>query len=762
MPDTRLLPIKVVFSRPDDYQTPVDAGGSIKFFGEFSEGLRIRLLGEVSDVGRHFTESFARWGNMPAVAKVKLKSQAVAKSHRPTEIFSADTCPVIGANDLGELYVSVSPQKLGALRNRIEAASSTRAKAQLTALEKITPFTPQDSIDRRALARMQSAIGQTGHVSNVRFRLFRHESSRENRLIDQAFVSLATSLQLKQFEPIHYSESTEVYRLKDVPLAALARLAAFPGAQSLSTFPQYQIVRTTSRVIGDVSSISLPPPDSGRDYGIVGVIDSGTDSANPFLQAWVVDRYDFVPTGVQDNGHGSFVAGLVAGGRRLNHNDDRFPNTPAKIVDVAALDRDGEIVEYDLLTVIDNALARFPYVRVWNLSLGLVGEPCADHEFSMLAAALDDRAEKHRVLFVIAAGNYSDRPLRQWPPVGVIDDRIRPPADAVRAITVGSIAHIDNPSSCVKREQPSPFTRRGPGPAYSLKPELGHYGGNCDSNGNYSQIGVISVDGKGHIAENIGTSFACPLVASIAANVSRELEVSEDSHSPTLVKALVVHSAFMRSAPLIRENVDYMGLGPPRNVDEILSCRQSAATVILQVPVHARPEFGKRPFPMPRCLESNGFLTGEVFMTLMYDPPMDRSYGIEYCRTNVNASLGTIWEDEEKKEKFKYYREIPPVPKAITEGYEEDLVKHGYKWSPLKMYHRKFSRGPVGAQWRLTLEMLNRAEMHGDHGQEVVVIVTIRSEDPAAKVYDELVRDMSKLNWAAQDLEIRSRTRIQS
>jgi serine protease AprX len=432
-------------------------------------------------------------------------------------------------------------------------------------------------------------------------------------------------------------------------------------------------------------------------------------------------------------------------------------------VDVVAFDKEGEVSEDELLVAIDSGLERFPEVKVWNLSLGS-SDPCGDDSFSEFGTALDERAERRGVLFVIAAGNYSRAPFRTWPPQDGIGeaDRICPPADSMRGLTVGSVAHLETASTCVRLGDPSPFSRRGPGPAYVMKPELAFYGGNYDPRGQYVQAGVVSIDGHGHRAENIGTSFANPLASTLAANVEAELRTPSMPRPRPLVKALMVHGAFLRNSPLDVPRFNYTGLGCPPDIAQIINCRQSAATVIFQVPVRAKPDFGKRPFPLPPCLFEPGVgLQCEIFMTLMYEPPLDRNFGVEYCRLNVNATLGTV-DIDRKIGKEKYNREVGPVPKDLSDGYEEELIKHGYKWSPLKLYHRKFSRGPQGKYWRLTLDVLHRSDFESDDEQEVVLIVTIRGRRANMPVYDELVREMDRLGWGAQDLQVRSRLRMQS
>jgi hypothetical protein len=105
-------------------------------------------------------------------------------------------------------------------------------------------------------------------------------------------------------------------------------------------------------------------------------------------------------------------------------------------------------------------------------------------------------------------------------------------------VTVGGLAHVDTPSTVVRREQPSPFSRCGPAAYGIVKPELSHYAGNCDAAGRYIQTGIISVDGSGHVAENVGTSFACPSVSALLANIHRELDTGREPVTPTLTKTL--------------------------------------------------------------------------------------------------------------------------------------------------------------------------------------------------------------------------------
>jgi len=490
---------------------------------------------------------------------------------------------------------------------------------------------------------------------------------------------------------------------------------------------------------------------------IRGLIDSGTDPSNAQLQQYVIAREDEVPRSQQDNSHGTFVGGLIANSRALNSGNTCFPSVQSKIFDIVVFDRSGEIAEYDLITKIDKAVRKYPQVKVWNLSLGQA-EPCRDKRFTPLGLKLDSLAKKRRVLFVIAAGNYETLPLAGWPrPNCGEDDRIGSPADSIRSLTVGSIAHIENQSACAKIDEPSPFTRRGPAPHFYIKPEISHYGGNCDPTGDCLQCGVVSVQGKNQLAENIGTSFAAPSVSTLAANVFRELEPEGDI-SPTLVKALLVHSAFVKSGSPKPDEVKYRGFGSPGDINDVLNCTKSSATIIFHAELGDRTWFDKPNFPMPPCLYVPRVgLRAELFMTLAYDPATDARFGIEYCRTNVTASLGIIGKNKEGKKVLR--NQLQAIPKDLTKGYEDALVKDGFKWSPLKLYYRKFDSGPIRKKWRLHLGVLGRANYQFHEPQKVVLIVTIRDPANLAFVYNAIVQEMERLSWGAQNLRIASRER---
>lgn len=686
-----------------------------------------------------------------------MKKKALAKSHRPEGLFSRDTCPIIGGETFGNLLVSVSASGLDHLERSIDRGRSRNARADISTVERIEPYTADDAAGPLGLDELSRVISER-EIRMLKFRLFRHRDSQADHHVRSAFFELVQSLQLPEPQPLPYISGLRVFRVREVTAQVVRRLAGFVGTQSLGVFPQFQLFAQYIPQ-GSVTANNFPQPEPDRAYPVVGLIDSGTDPDNPLLQEWVLDRdEDDVPRMDQDNDHGSFVAGLIINGRGFNHDDSRFPDCRAKIIDVVALPQASTPVdEADLLATIRRAVKKYPDVRIWNLSVSRTDMVCRDNGFSDFAMELDAIQRQYGVTFVTCAGNYEAPPLRGWPPEDLgEDDRVRPPADTALGLTVGSRAHLERANSRVRREEPSPFSRRGPGAAFLPKPEVCHYGGNCDDGLDYQQVGVVSVDGSRHVAEAIGTSFSTPLISCVLANIR---DAVTEPVSRNLGKALLVQSAALRSGPVVAAELRYKGFGVPGEIDEILTCAPWQATVILEPEIDPiRRIFAREDFPIPQCFRlSDGRVEGEFLMTLVYDPPLDPAAGAEYCQVNVDASLGTY--DPRASGKPGHAGKIPPEPKDYGKLYERYLVEHGFKWSPVKVYRARLSR-TSGQRWRIRMRMHYRAGVQVANPQEVALVLTMFDPKRQKPVYNDVVRAMNQSGWLHQDLQVSERVRV--
>lgn len=153
-------------------------------------------------------------------------------------------------------------------------------------------------------------------------------------------------------------------------------------------------------------------------------------------------------------------------------------------------------------------------VKIWNLSISITRE-VIDTKFSDFAIALDSIQDEYNVLICKSAGNCENFTVSR--PKG----RIHEGADSVRSLVVRSVAHKKGKYDYAEVNDPSPFSRVGPGPEYIIKPEVSHYGGNAgiDPKGRVVTSGVKSFSKEGELAQGVGTSFSTPRITALAAGL---------------------------------------------------------------------------------------------------------------------------------------------------------------------------------------------------------------------------------------------------
>jgi serine protease AprX len=244
------------------------------------------------------------------------------------------------------------------------------------------------------------------------------------------------------------------------------------------------------------------------------------------------------------------------------------------------------------------------------------------------------------------------------------------------------------------------------------------------------------------------------IAAHIQASASKEI-------SPLMAKTLVIHSAALSTPDLTEIDRDYRGYGVPQDASRILGCEPWQATLLFELELRAGVDLERSPFPIPLCLTSaeRGF-RGEMTITLAYQTPLDHTYGAEYCRSNIDVSLGTypIGKDGARVQK----RQINPFPRTRTpSGDEKTLVEHGFKWSPIKVYRRVIPNGVSGDLWRLTLAATDRSGA-SNLNIHTAVAITVADIDRQAPVFNDMVRAMNQHGWSTTDIELRSRIRMRA
>lgn len=734
MANNEYNPIKHVnFSDTDYFQPPVHPGGSNKPFKDVTDEFKRGLLNSIEILSKQpgFKEK-------TTIAVVELENKATAKSHRPTSIFNERTCPFFGDIGYAKQLIEITPNGLSALKEKISTSKSKSAIKELSAIKSINNY--------------EVCINADENEKSLSIRLFRFTSAERNRSLDNEFESF-----LKKFDcswQKHSSNSVRLYRVSGNTKVILKLLPSFAGVQSVISSRCIQLKPMVKTQLG-ITPPKMLPPIQEKDYPVVAVVDSGVSNCAP-IAPWVTGRMTCVADGYKNNEHGTFVSGLITNSFNLNNNDTRFPACQSKIFSVEVLGNDGGD-HFSILQAMHDVAETNPQIKVWNLSLG-GSAPVSKYEISTMALMLDEFQDKFNCLCVVAAGNFEED-MRSWPPHLELNDGISTPGDSVRALTVGSIAHIDG---FVKNSEPSHFSRKGPVSNYVQKPEVVHFGGNVMmNNGQPVTLGVNSIDSHGNSHQDIGTSFSTPIVSSVAANLFEKIG---ERANPSLVKSLIIHNANLNNN-IMDNDKPYYGWGKPNGSDDILSVKDYESTMVFEGKAQKSFEIEKLPFPIPSCLRTaDNKVRAEFFITLVYHPELDPQKAFEYCQMDINVGFGKVekiekMENGEMVEKFEFKSQVPL--QKDTHLFESDLVKSGDKWSPVKVYKKRFPKGVDIEHWRLRVSVMDR---DGYEAQGVLIpfsiVLTIRDIDKEQPVYNEMSQLMDQQNWEVSDLVVDTQIKV--
>lgn len=328
----------------------------------------------------------------------------------------------------------------------------------------------------------------------------------------------------------------------------------------------------------DLSPISSP----SRDAPVVCIIDSGVTAGNPFLEKVVRPNLtkSFLkkqPTNPNDeHGHGSAVASL-ASYYSLNLAKDAPNRARLWIAAARILDKANQLEDERLFSVVLEEVVKFfvkKGIRIFCMAIGDDRKIWGDATRRMqprkswVARRIDQLSREHDVIFVTCTGNLNLQDLAAYAKDGkpypkyLADSaaQLLDPGQAALAVTVGSIAPgtkivaAKDATAIALRNQPSPFTRSGPGIRREIKPEVVEYGGNLcldrtsglirENRG--LQVVTASKQLSPAASHWTGTSFAAPRVTYRLALIDQDLRSLGVMASASLLRAFLINSAVHR------------------------------------------------------------------------------------------------------------------------------------------------------------------------------------------------------------------------
>ncbi len=766
----RLL-IKVIMPKQGTERKVPGGGSPPKPFRPVDKKYRASLSSQVSAIRTAIEPQIKTAGAAPV--RVKLVSKAAAKSHRPENLFSAQSCPIVGGGSLGELFIKATPAGLDRLTQTIEHNDTDRMMKELSCVETIEPVTPvfrRSGLEAADVLR-RSPRGKAGFITRVNLFNFGAGQDQPKLVTDLEAVCKHRGIILstKGYSPSSFTYGAECRTVEDVE--ALSRVV---GVRSIAPMPLIRTIRPKMFSAQPLPALPTKADVTG-DVPVVVVVDSGIATDIPGLESWVMGRDAQVAPPYSNTDHGTFVAGLICWGGQLNPTIAGIDSSPCGVYDLQVIPNGDPakgntlpLFEQEFLASLEESLKQHANAyKVWNLSLG-TDEVCSLDKFSKLAEELDNLQEKYQISFVISAGNYETPPLLDYPRTGrqLTAGRITAPADSVLGITVGAVSHVDYKAKGPKEHHPSAFSRHGAGPNHVIKPDLVHYGGSCTTDLAYIS-GIRSVNGTGS-AENLGTSFATPLVARTLAQIYHQVTPTP---SPVLARALLTHHARdPRTSHRVPDgDENFFGFGLPTSPPYCLECSPYTSTLVFDDVLRPGYFLEWNDFPYPPSLKADGKYFGEIWMTVAFAPARGARWGTEYCETHIDAHFGVYRKERERetgkvKPKLKFVGLVPPEHKNAGQLYESYQVEKLRKWAPVRTYYGHMGNGERGERWRMMLRLLTR---HGIEDEDTFapqpfsLIVTISDPEKKAPVYDEMAQ-IVRNRFQSQNLTVRAAARVQS
>lgn len=480
---------------------------------------------------------------------------------------------------------------------------------------------------------------------------------------------------------------------------AIMALSKITDVARIDTPPQpdFEEGGQSSLTVDDIGNVKFPNVNAVR----IGIIDSGVNDGHPLLQNVVVAAFGVGGEPATDeNGHGTAVAAIATYGD-LNAMVKQSRFTPQfKIVSARAVDADGRFSSFHLApSLIEEAIRELHNgygCRVINISLAQPDRPVG-RRGTIWSASLDTLARELDIIIVVAAGNTSSDALfeahgNRIPevyPAYLLDDanRLLDPSGALNVVSVGSIAHangLDKDDGVFVRKlaefnEPSPFTRKGPGLRGSIKPDFVDYGGTAIFDGGRQRVlngrskpstGILTLHHKYQerlFSRFSGTSFAAPLVAFKAAFLMEKFP----SRSSNFIRMLLAQSADHPIASLKRWNENKLGdihkligYGLPDLEKALFS---DDDRVVLTAESSLTPDqFAVFELPIPNEFQSTKG-TRLIRVSLAYDPPVRRTRK-DYAGIGMQFDLIRDATLDEVFDAYRHIKNDEETPKQLQDS----------------------------------------------------------------------------------------------
>lgn len=754
--------------------------------------------------------------------KVTLIQAALAKSHRPTsQIFKHDIAPVVGAGDLGELFVELNPESIDKINNKVGQAESetryqekdgknqpspSRVRSEVGAIQEIAPYTASDKRKFSVNEALEwLANPQTGGSYIVE--LFDAPPPRQdwdtlsiNKLdLFKSFFDglekIGTGLFVSRI--ISGSGTAIVFGVKIEKSSASPIIQLFPSSSSANKSGERKDteldVKKHSELLDFlgkhplVKKISLPPIitqsqainikmgnvfiipklNENSSYPKICIVDGGVSD---IYGKWIEDRWGLISPTDKDENHGTFIAGLALFGQTLNGSDICREVDGCKIIDLDILPKADKYNSYytkpleffnELEVAVQELTARTG-VKIFNFSLN-IEEHVSTSGYSLPAQILDKIAEENDVIFVISAGNTQPNDIRkEWP------------ADHFEALKILATSRNDTIKKPAESCRNISVSALNPPHIDGIIPyALSNY--SCRGPG-------LRVGLKPDLAHVGGSGTSHPLLGHGLLSLNTTGKIVDGCGTsyaaPNVAKTLAsldhAIEGIVSRETLIALSIHHAVL--PEVLSDTKLRNVTKHLVGFGIPMGSEELLNGDPSSITLVFANRAITGHKMSFKFSWPSSLVRDgkcfghakltivstprFDYRFGSEFVRINIDAALRQQQKNGEFKGRLNAIYTPEDGDGSlYEKDQIKHSFKWSPVKVYEKNFPKG-VGptTNWSLDVEYLARDGVSIPiAGVPFTAILTISDPQKEKPVFNEMRLMLQSLGVNAVDIKTAAR-----
>ena len=586
---------------------------------------------------------------------------------------------LLSSDDDNTLVLFSSTEELTEFRRKLAAYAGPKPAGQkdrsfagfIDRIESVSTLEPRDRLGIRLLER--GFTGATDFQDNeiylVDIALWDFAGAPARRRKAEEIAAFVEARNGEVFDT-YVGPSLTIMRVQ-APGQALRPVLSVPEVALIDHPPEPDL---EAQPVVEMALEDLPAAEPvSPDAPIVAVLDSGIN-AHPLLEDVLIasETFDTGLSAADIWGHGTKVGGAAVFGDLRDQIASGQLRKSVRLISAKIITDDGQFYDRrtlpNLMRTVFRGLNERYGCRIFVLSLGDKKSWFERGRVGPWAMTLDELARELDVLVFVSAGNRSPRGgnvveqgVTQYPQYLLEEaNRIFEPSGAANVVTVGSLSHGSGLAAQHRDDahvraitagpnEPSPFTRAGPGAGGITKPDFSDLGGtmlfsavtrSLQSAPIVPEAGITTLNHdfvRQLFTSASGTSIATPLLARKAALLLQRFPEA----SANLVRALLAGAASFPDEMTTRlqamdalETASVVGNGL---VDPVKAAYSDDHRVIYfaedQLDID---KFAIYRIPIPVEFQTGGKRT--IRISLAYDPPVRRTRA-DYLGTKMDFRL---------------------------------------------------------------------------------------------------------------------------